>query len=113
MGSVKRKNRLATDQHRGKIEASMYRLVSMRVHCPQHLKTVHLTPSACTRQFSASPPSVGGLETVPSVVGPSVVGLAWDLETTGFGRKSEIVQLSVTVAAGADATGQSFSQYVM
>ena len=43
----------------------------------------------------------------------SVVGLAWDLETTGFSRQSEIVQISVTVATGVETTGQSFSQYVM
>ena len=42
------------------------------------------------------------------------VGLAWDLETTGLSRTSEIVQLAVTVVGEEAGEGaSSFSRFVM
>ena len=46
---------------------------------------------------------------------PSLIGLAWDLETTGLSRTSEIIQLAVTVVGerSPQETPPSFTRFVL
>lgn len=81
---------------------------------PQRLRrpaaAVLLRPSRGSR-LSSRPFATSGSGTAEKE--KRVVGLAWDLETTGFPPNCEIVQIAVTCADWDDEPHSSFVRYIM